>query len=130
MTQFFNDGDIIELTADCSLREGKKGQKYTLRSIDGTLYAQTGKSRGCACEEKWKLVSKHKEVHMNKIKFGVKYDRNGDPVELFESRKEADKRIEQLLEDSSVDKSSICLFEVGKIWEVQRPVTYKLVEMK
>lgn len=70
------------------------------------------------------------EEPMKDMKFGIKYDRDVDPVEFFKTKKEAQKRIEQLLDDSEVDKTSISLFEVGKIWEVKRPVSYKLLEVK
>lgn len=71
-----------------------------------------------------------KEVPMLKAQFGIKYDRDTDPVEFFATRKDADKRIQELLEDSEVDKTSIVLFEVGKKWEVKRPVSYELKEVK
>ena len=71
-----------------------------------------------------------KEVKMDKAKFGIKYDRDEDPVEFFETTKEAEKRIKELLGEDDVDKESIYLFEVGNKWKVDQPVKYDLVEVK
>jgi hypothetical protein len=77
-----------------------------------------------------KTIISRKEVKMKNVKYGVKYDRSTDPVEFFETKKEAEKRITELLDDNDVKKTTICLFEVGEVWEVTRPVTYELVKVK
>lgn len=66
------------------------------------------------------------ETTMKDAKYRLQYMRI---VEFFKTKKEAQKRIEQLLDDSEVDKTSIRMFEVGKVWEVNRPVSYELVEV-
>jgi hypothetical protein len=71
-----------------------------------------------------------KEVSMKNAKYGIKYDRDSDPVEFFEKKKDAEKRIEELLKDRAVDQSSMFLFEVGRKWEIHQPVTYELIETK
>lgn len=76
-----------------------------------------------------KMEALGKEVSMDKAKFGVKYEKSSDPVEFFETKKEAEKRIVQLLDDVTVDKTSVYLFEVGKVWEVERPISYTLKEV-
>ena len=69
-----------------------------------------------------------KEVAMKDIKWGVKFDVGGDPVEFFKTKKEAEKRIVELLDESDVDKSEIYLFEVGEKFKVDRPVNFELVK--
>ena len=84
---------------------------------------------GCFNDNDLRIYKKQtKEAPMKKYKFGVKYDRQVDPIELFTTRKKAERRIEELIKDSEV--SSISLFEVGKIWNVTVPVAYKLVNVK
>ena len=78
----------------------------------------------------WEAGNKPKEVKMDKAKFGIKYDRDEDPVEFFETTKEAEKRIKELLGEDDVDKESIYLFEVGNKWRVDQPVKYDLIEVK
>lgn len=80
-------------------------------------------------EYQLKLISHSKEVSMLKAKFGIKYDRDTDPIEFFSTKKDAEKRIAELLDDDEVDKPSLVLFEVGKRWEVKRPVIYELKEV-
>ena len=79
-------------------------------------------------DDEIELAMSRKEVHMNNCKWGVKYERNTDPTEFFKSKKEAEKRITDLLDDPSVRKSEIYLFEVGAIYRVDRPVNFKLVK--
>ena len=71
-----------------------------------------------------------KEAKMDKVKFGIKYDRDEDPVEFFKTKKEAEKRVEEILQDNEVDKTSIYLLEVGKKWKVSQPVSYELTELE
>lgn len=68
-----------------------------------------------------------KEITMENAKWGIKYDRDTDPVEFFKTKKKAQDRISELLDDNGVVKSSIYLFEVGKVFKVERPIAYKLV---
>ncbi len=74
-----------------------------------------------------KLVGK--EVTMENAKFGTKFEEDQDPVEFYKTRKEAEERINELLDDLDVNKSEIYLFEVGKVWKVERPITFKLIEL-
>lgn len=69
------------------------------------------------------------EVTMKDAKYGVQYDRNGDPVEFFKTKAKATKRIEELLDDSEVDKKSIKLFTVGQVWEVKKQIEFELVKV-
>jgi hypothetical protein len=66
---------------------------------------------------------------MNKMHFGIKFEESTDPVEFFETEKEAKKRIEELLDSSSVNKQSIYLFEIGKMYTVKRPINFDLVQI-
>ncbi len=75
------------------------------------------------------IVPFGKEVTMKNAKFGVKYDRSGDPVEFFETKKLAEKRVEELLDDRDVNKTSIFLFEVGDVYEIKRPASFELVKL-
>ena len=70
-----------------------------------------------------------KEVITKDAKYGVKYDKDIDPVELFKTLKEAKERVEELLDDEGVDKKEIYLFEIGKVFKIDRPVKYNLIEI-
>jgi hypothetical protein len=88
------------------------------------------------CKIKWKsgaislapdydLILVRREVTMDGMKFGIKYETDEDPIELFATRAEAIQRIEELLEDDdSLDKDSIYLFEIGKVYKGQVGVTF------
>lgn len=71
-----------------------------------------------------------KGVTMKDAKWAIKYDRDEDPVEFFKTKPKAQKRLEVLLDDYEVDKEEIYLFQVGKVWKVERPIDYELVEVK
>jgi hypothetical protein len=96
------------------------------------FYTSTGKRAGsCNCfnDDDLILLSKA-ETSLEKAKYGIKYDINGDPVEFFATKKDAEKRIKELLQEEYVDKDSIYFFELGKIYKVDQPVKYELVEVK
>ena len=71
-----------------------------------------------------------KEVTMKNTKWGVKFDKDDDSVEFSKSKKKAQERISELLDDSEVDKKSLWLFKVGERFKVERPISYKLVAVK
>lgn len=75
------------------------------------------------------LIKTESEVPMKDIKYGVKYDRDTDPVEFFKSKPQAKKRIQELLDDPEVKKESIYLFQVGKVEKVQRLQNFELVKV-
>ena len=135
---------ILVALADGARYEAK------LQNEEGVWYICQNFTSGSSCKNKlgfaysWKVLSSNdltgamdiakmealgKEVSMDKAKFGVKYEKSSDPVEFFETKKEAEKRIVQLLDDVTVDKTSVYLFEVGKVWEVERPISYTLKEV-
>lgn len=118
-TKFLGKPGIISNNDDSDVRVEVKFDNEELN--DGYNYFY---------EYQLELISHSKEVSMLKAKYGIKYDRDTDPVEFFQTKKDADKRIAELLDDAEVDKSSIVLFEVGKRWEVKRPVSYELKEVK
>ncbi len=68
-----------------------------------------------------------KGVSMKNYKWGVKYEEDSDPIELFKTKKEAEEFISELLDKPSVVKSKIYLFEIGKVFKVNRPVRFDLV---
>jgi len=70
-----------------------------------------------------------KEIKMKDVKFGIKFETDEDPVEFFKTQKEAEKRIQELLEDSEVKKNEIYMFEIKNLWQVSRPVSFKLVDL-
>ena len=70
-----------------------------------------------------------KEVITKDAKYGVKYDKDIDPTEFFKTLKEAKERVEELLDDEGVDKKEIYLFEIGKVFKIDRPVKYNLIEI-
>lgn len=92
------------------------------------LHAWDNKGNHCVHQECWKKVSASEES-MRKIKYGVKYDRDTDPVEFFKSKPQAKKRIQELLDDPEVKKESIYLFQVGKVEKVQRLQNFELVKV-
>jgi len=118
----------------------KYGNIDTVESVPGMkeydscnfVYAEQGirlEKEGWKWQKNWRIIGK--EVAVKNAKYGVKYDRHDvDPVEFFETKKGAEKRIKELLGDSGVDKETIYLFEVGKIWEVNQPVEFELIETK
>jgi len=79
----------------------------------------------------WKYWDKkhffRKEVSMEHMKFGIKYERETDPIELFPTRKDAEERLKDLLNDRSVLRGSLYLFEIGKIYKIQTNVSYEQV---
>ena len=120
----FKVGDKVRVKERCS-----GAVKDTVYVLEYTEFKELRAGEHCTCENNWILVSKSTEVKMDKAKWGVKYDRDEDPIEFFDSRKEAEKRIDELLEDDEVEKDSIWLFVVGDKYKVERPKPdYKLVK--
>ncbi len=56
-----------------------------------------------------------KEAPMKKMKWGISYELDSDPVELFATRKEADERIEDLIDEGA---QKIYLFEISKVYKI------------
>ncbi len=69
---------------------------------------------------------------MRDQKWGIVFDMGLriDPIELFATKKDAESRIEELLDDHEVRKNKIYLFEISKWFQVTRPIRYSLVELK
>ena len=63
-----------------------------------------------------------------KLTWAVKYDKDVDPTEYFETKKEAMERIEELVKDSMI--SNIVLFHIDKSWNVKTPTKFELEEVK
>jgi len=60
-----------------------------------------------------KLISKGKTMKPKKVNFLLKYDLDEDPIEEFETMKEVDARIKELIEEEdSLQKDSIVIYEV------------------
>ena len=55
------------------------------------------------------LIKKGDIMTIEKAKFALIYERDQDPIEYFKTEKQALKKIEELLEDGSVQKNSIYL---------------------
>ena len=143
----FKEGDLISCTIDGTfVKEAKIHREYCGYGYHWFICQNLKKGVGCKNRLGYKFswisvddnqvwvgitnIKLLKEVKMDKAKFGIKYDRDEDPVEFFETRKEADKRIKELLGEDDVDRESIYLFEVGNKWKVDQPVKYDLVEVK
>jgi hypothetical protein len=86
-----------------------------------------------AYEENMKLVKssnlKDMETTIDKAKYGVSYEVNGDPTVYFKTLKGANDKIQELLDDQQVDKNKIYLFEIKSLKKVVRPIKYELVEV-
>lgn len=123
----FRAGDRVMQTKKCS--GTLPGKIYTVEDyINDSLIIGNSTTSGCLCQDFWKLATES-EVTMKDAKYGVQYDRNGDPVEFFKTKAKATKRIEELLDDSEVDKKSIKLFTIGQVWEVKKQVEFELVKV-
>jgi hypothetical protein len=130
----FKEGDTIRQKEYCS--DVEEGEICVLHygsktGNDRNLLFAWGKrtNANCSCSHNWELISHRKEEKMEKMKFGVKFEESSDPVEFFETQKEAEERINELLDKPEVNKSEVYLFEVGRTWKVKRPVTFELVEV-
>lgn len=66
-------------------------------------------------------------VRMKGLKFIVLYELDGDPYEVFHTKKDAEKRIADLVEDGAED---IKLITVAKVEEVISPTKFELKEVK
>ena len=73
-------------------------------------------------------VKKIKGGSMKKLSWAVKYDKDVDPTEYFETKKDAMERIEELVKESDV--SNIVLFHIDKSWTVKTPIKFELEEVK
>ncbi len=128
----FKEGDTIKMNGSCSGNETGDICVLHMGAKDGTnkdkLFAWG--HGGCSCHYQWTLIKHFKEVTMDKIKWGIKYEQSSDPVEFFSDKKEAEKRIRELLKDKTVNLEEVYLFEVGTVYQVSVPVTYKLVTLK
>lgn len=110
--QFAGEGTIRSVTPDASLPYSVRARSYTNNYGDDDL------------------VLVRREVSMDKAKFGIKYDRQLDPVEFYETRKAAEARITELLDDAEVKKTTMYLFAIGEKWKVERPITFSFVPVK
>lgn len=106
--------------------KNKLGYDYSWFYLDASGYSTPTVAGLIIIGVEGKIENQQGDVDMKEIKFGIKYDIGGDPIELFETRQEAEERITELLDKPSVDKSSIYLFEVGRSWKVVRPVSFEL----
>ena len=126
----FKVGDKVEYRESCPSCYCRKGDvKRLSKDSDGDLCVRDVYGfADCWRDDLWKLVS-GKEVSMKDCKWGVKYERDEDPVEFFKTRKLAEERVVELLDDGEVDKSEIYVFEVGETFKVDRPVNFKLIKV-
>lgn len=63
------------------------------------------------------------------VQFILKYMRDEDPFEEFESKKDLNKRIKELLEDRDVREDSMEVFEVKKHFKVKVNKSVRLVKV-
>ena len=109
-------------------RVNNSSSEYTVERIgkrNGMKTVEYTNGEGWDWLKSVKLVRKEPMI---KMKYGLKYDKDTDPIEVFETKKEATERINELLQDSSV--SNIILFEIGKQWKIKTPTKYELEEIK
>jgi hypothetical protein len=57
-------------------------------------------------------VNKNTKSKSIKVNFLLKYDLDEDPIEEFETMKQVNARIKELLEDESLDRNSMVVYEV------------------
>jgi len=96
--------------------------------VEGSGIIYNGKSTW-DIEETGLILIRKGVFMMKNMKYGISYEKDADPVELFASLKERNAWIDQLLEDAEVDKSKIYVFEVKNIKRVVRPIKYELVNV-
>lgn len=66
-----------------------------------------------------KVDSRGRSVKPKPIKFLVRYERDEDPVEEFETMNQARARVKELLKDEDVKQDSICIYEIKKKYKVE-----------
>ena len=124
----FHPGQKIRMKEECG-GHIRKGEICILHwGIQDGRYKNDlwawGQESECGCKSNWQLIGK--EVSMKDIKYGIKYDQDEDPTEYFETKKEAEKRIGELIEDSAV--SNIYLFGISNVLKVKVPKGFELVK--
>lgn len=127
----FKVGDRVKVIAETfSCTNEDIGKFGIIKEVDGNTYTTSIGNNLWHREDGLKKVSNFKEVSMKNATWAVCYDRNGDPTEYFKSKKDAEKRIQELLEEIDVDKKSIYLFSIKEKYHVERPLQYELVSVK
>ncbi len=149
--------DLVNFTGTCDNFTGKgkvaqlrNGVPYTIQRLDGQGWkGSAGSYRGFNPEENtpngeryWTLEGvRADDFQLLKgtvtlklpsfFQFGIKYDLESDPIELFYTRKEAEARIKKLVETSrSLKKDSVYIFEVIKAHKVTINTTLSTTALK
>ena len=99
-------------------------KEYDIQDFDSAFKGMILEGYGWEYQKSWELVGKEKPA--KPIKFAVVYDRNNvDPIDFYETKPQAIKRIKELAEDSEV--SNIRLFEIKREYKVgiSKKITFK-----
>jgi hypothetical protein len=126
----FKIGDRVKVVGNCCNHNYRIGSVKTINKLYRSGSIQGYHLGGDNYVEDEDIVLAGKEIKMKDTKWGVKYEMGSDPVEFFKTRKKAEERIFELMDDKEVVKSSIYLFEVAKIYKAKRPIAFILEEEK
>lgn len=143
----FKVGDRVKIIR-CSIKTGLTlgesncgciGQQFTIKGYENNLILPTvdifdyHNNYNYWQENELRLVTsselKHMETTVDKAKYGVSWEENGDPTAYFKTLKGANDKIQELLDRPEVDKNTIYFFEVKGLKKVVKPIKYELVEV-
>lgn len=68
-----------------------------------------------------------KKIEIKKAKWAITYKKIQDHIEYFVDTKDKGKRVGEILNDPSVDKNSIIIFEIAKIWKAKQQISFEKV---
>jgi len=127
----FKVGDRVKSVSDEDI-DIKIGSIFTVLGVDEDLiiFNDLGGDRRRRFSKDYTLVKggSVKTDKPQKLTWAVKYDKDVDPTEYFETKKEAIERIEELVKESVV--SNIFLYHIDKSWTVKTPIKFELEEVK
>ena len=123
----FKAGDRVRQTQFCSsVKEGFIG---TVFFDDGTLWLGGESGKRCCCPEYWELVGTTKQKE-TPVRFILEYQEDSKVCnENYSSPKSVHEGIRAIAENDDVDKDSIRVYQVTKVYLVQLERKVKLVDV-
>ena len=70
-------------------------------------------------EQDFELLKGGKKIKLKKVNFILQYELDEDPIEEFETLVQVRKRIKELLEDETLKRDSLKVYEIKSVKEVK-----------